>query len=157
MTPFGFGVVFSDATLDKAARGRPGDTPRHLASFRHWEDIDIHYRGEVVVSGGHGMCGIHRRRLLDILQQRAQGLGVAIDTRPTYRRQPLSPRRPGGGADGINSAIRSRYATHSTRSELGKCRHMWFGADRSYDALSRPSSAPSTAGSRRTSIRTKTP
>ena len=69
---FGFGVVFSDATLDNL---READVQTHrdiLASFRHWDDIDIHYRGEVIVSGGHGMCGIHRKRLLNILQRRAE-------------------------------------------------------------------------------------
>jgi len=134
---FGFGVVFSDATLDKLREADP-DTHRDiLASFRHWDNIDIHYRGEVVVSGGHGMCGIHRRRLLNILQQRAEGLGVAIE----YETESTDDSRFTGAdlvvaADGINSAIRTRFAEYFRPDlELGKCRYMWFGADRSYEAF----------------------
>jgi anthraniloyl-CoA monooxygenase len=134
---FGFGVVFSDATLDNL---READAETHrdiLASFRHWDDIDIHYRGEVIVSGGHGMCGIHRRRLLNILQQRAEGLGVRIE----YETDANDDSRFAGAdlvvaSDGINSGIRARYAEHFKPDlELGKCRYMWFGANRSYDAF----------------------
>jgi anthraniloyl-CoA monooxygenase len=134
---YGFGVVFSDATLDNL---RAADSETHrdiLASFRHWDDIDIHYRGEVIVSGGHGMCGIHRRRLLNILQQRAVALGVRIE----YETDVSDDSSFAGAdlvvaSDGINSAIRTRHAGHFKPDlELGKCRYMWFGANRSYDAF----------------------
>src|SRR5215813_5448179 len=61
---FGFGVVFSDATLE---------------NFAHWDAIDIHYRGEVLTSRGHGFAGIARQRLLDILQRRCAELGVRME------------------------------------------------------------------------------
>ena len=134
---FGFGVVFSDATLDNLREADPETHRDILASFRHWDDIDIHYRGRVIVSGGHGMCGIHRRRLLNILQQRAEGLGVNIE----YQTDVTDDSRFACAdlvvaADGINSAIRTRHAEHFRPDlELGKCRYMWFGADRSYDAF----------------------
>src|SRR3989304_6395694 len=67
---FGFGVVFSDATLDNLRAADPETHRDILASFRHWDDIDIHYRGEVIVSGGHGMCGIPPRRRPHLLQAR---------------------------------------------------------------------------------------
>ena len=134
---FGFGVVFSDATLDNLREADPQTHTDILASFRHWDNIDIHYRDEVVVSGGHGMCGIHRRRLLTILQQRAAGLGVRIE----YETDVADDSRFAGAdlvvaSDGINSAIRTRHAEHFKPDlELGQCRYMWFGADRSYDAF----------------------
>ncbi|OFZ90706.1 MAG: salicylyl-CoA 5-hydroxylase [Betaproteobacteria bacterium RBG_16_64_18] len=134
---FGFGVVFSDATLDNLRDSDPETHRDILASFRHWDDIDIHYRGEVIVSGGHGMCGIHRRRLLNILQARAAGLGVRIE----YETDVTDDSRFAGAdlvvaADGINSAIRSRYAGYFKPDlEPGKCRFMWFGASRSYEAF----------------------
>ncbi len=134
---FGFGVVFSDATLDNLREADPQTHTDILASFRHWDNIDIHYRDEVVVSGGHGMCGIHRRRLLNILQQRAAGLGVRIE----YETDVADDSRFAGAdlvvaSDGINSAIRTRHAEHFKPDlELGQCRYMWFGADRSYDAF----------------------
>ncbi len=134
---FGFGVVFSDATLDNLREADPETHRDILDSFRHWDNIDIHYRGEVIVSGGHGMCGIHRKRLLDILQARAAGLGVKIQ----YQTEVSNDSAWAGAdlvvaADGINSGIRTRYAEHFRPDlELGRCRYMWFGADRSYDAF----------------------
>src|SRR5258706_4759918 len=73
---FGWGVVFSDKTM---AGFRDTDAESHDAivdSFYHWDDIDVHYRGERIRTSGHGFCGIERKRLLNILQQRAAELGV---------------------------------------------------------------------------------
>ena len=55
------------------------DAPSHAAitgGFHHWDDIDVHYRGTVTTTGGHGFCGIARKRLLGILQERGAELGV---------------------------------------------------------------------------------
>src|SRR3990172_5142095 len=75
---FGFGVVFSDATLEHFAEA-DGETYDAISrAFAHWDDIDIHYRGEVLTSTGHGFSGLSRQRLLDILQARAMDLGVTL-------------------------------------------------------------------------------
>src|ERR1700692_873038 len=68
---FGWGVVFSDQTLGNLAAADEQTHQRILDDFIHWDDIDVHYRGEVIRSGGHGFCGIARRKLLNILQERA--------------------------------------------------------------------------------------
>ena len=65
---FGFGVVFSDATLDHFAEAYHETYEAIVASFAHWDDIDIHYRGQVLTSTGHGFSGLSRQRLLDILR-----------------------------------------------------------------------------------------
>src|ERR1700730_10017215 len=75
---FGWGVVFSDKTIDgfKAA-----DAESHAAitrAFRHWDDIDVHFKGRTITSGGHGFCGIARLTLLQIFQRRAADLGVTL-------------------------------------------------------------------------------
>src|SRR6202521_1108466 len=73
---FGWGVVFSDQTMQGF---RDVDRETHdaiTASFYHWDDIDVHFKGEVIRSGGHGFCGIERKRLLNILQARAAAVGV---------------------------------------------------------------------------------
>jgi 2-polyprenyl-6-methoxyphenol hydroxylase-like FAD-dependent oxidoreductase len=75
---FGFGVVFSDATLGNLAAADPVSHASIQAEFAHWDDIEIHHRGEVMVSTGHGFCGIERRRLLALLQARAAALGVEL-------------------------------------------------------------------------------
>src|SRR5438270_4374774 len=75
---FGWGVVFSDKTMDGF---RDADSETHAAitqSFRHWDDIDVFFKGRKLTSGGHGFCGIARMKLLQILQQRACGLGVKL-------------------------------------------------------------------------------
>jgi anthraniloyl-CoA monooxygenase len=69
---FGWGVVFSDQTLDNLAAANP-ETARDIAdSFNHWDDIDVHFKGRTITSGGHGFCGIGRKRLLNILQAGAR-------------------------------------------------------------------------------------
>ena len=73
---FGWGVVFSDKTM---AGFRDADAPSHdaiVGSFHHWDDVDVHFRGARISSGGHGFCGIARKRLLNIFQERAAALGV---------------------------------------------------------------------------------
>ena len=75
---FGFGVVFSDATLDNFREADPESHAAITQAFAHWDDIDIHFKGHTVTSGGHGFCGIGRKRLLNILQQRCESLGVRL-------------------------------------------------------------------------------
>ena len=75
---FGFGVVFSDATLGNLAAADPLTHAAIRANFAHWDDIAIHHRGEVITSTGHGFCGIERRRLLAVLQASAAELGVEV-------------------------------------------------------------------------------
>src|SRR5690606_22527234 len=75
---FGFGVVFSDETVQNFAEA---DRPSYDAitrSFAHWTDIDIHYNGTVLTSTGHGFAGMSRKTMLNILQTRAAELGVKL-------------------------------------------------------------------------------
>ncbi|MBI1846265.1 MAG: bifunctional salicylyl-CoA 5-hydroxylase/oxidoreductase [Candidatus Rokubacteria bacterium] len=108
---FGFGVVFSDATLEEFAAA---DRPTHEAitrSFAHWDDIDIHYQDQVISSTGHGFSGLSRQVLLDILQRRCAELGVTL--RFSTEASDLAPYLEADlvlAADGVNSLIRSRYA-----------------------------------------------
>jgi anthraniloyl-CoA monooxygenase len=128
---FGFGVVFSDATLDNF---RDADAPTHDAitrAFTHWADIDIHYQGQVLTSTGHGFSGLSRQRLLDILQARAAELGVVMRfstevDRPTA----WESERPDLvlAADGVNSWVRQRYARHFQPDiSWRRNRFVWLG------------------------------
>src|SRR5438067_894669 len=75
---FGWGVVFSDQTLENF---KSADLPTYeqiTANFAHWDDIDVFIKGRKITSGGHGFSGITRKKLLNILQQRASQLGVEI-------------------------------------------------------------------------------
>ena len=75
---FGFGVVFSDATLDNFEKYDPPSYRRITQEFAYWDDIAVHFRGTVHRVGGNGFCGCSRRTLLLILQERARELGVTI-------------------------------------------------------------------------------
>src|SRR5438270_9576397 len=75
---FGFGVVFSDETLTVFEHADPESFAAIAERFARWTDIDIHHRGSVTTSGGHGFAALGRRELLGILQARAQLLGVDV-------------------------------------------------------------------------------
>jgi anthraniloyl-CoA monooxygenase len=135
---FGWGVVFSDATLENLERA---DSPSHrqiVATFRHWDDIDIHFRGAKITSGGHGFCGIARVRLLQILQARAENLGVEINNAAEI----ADPASLAAGADllvaadGLNSVTRRTYeAQFQPDIDVRKCRFIWLGTRRRLDAF----------------------
>ena len=75
---FGWGVVLSDETLQNLAINDSGSAKAIGNNFAYWDDIALHYRGETHVSSGHGFCGIGRKQLLLLLQQRARDLGVDL-------------------------------------------------------------------------------
>src|SRR5215813_6705232 len=75
---FGWGVVFSNETFDNIAANDPASAQAIREHFAYWDDIAVHYRGQRVVSTGHGFCGIARKALLTLLQRRARELGVSL-------------------------------------------------------------------------------
>ncbi|MBI4563217.1 MAG: bifunctional salicylyl-CoA 5-hydroxylase/oxidoreductase [Planctomycetes bacterium] len=126
---FGFGVVFSDAALDSIAAADPETHAEITRHFYHWDDIDIYFRGHVLRSTGHGFCGLSRRLLLNILQRRAEALGV----RQVFQTeiQDLAPFRDADlilAADGANSACRARFAARfQTTIDWRPNRFVWLG------------------------------
>jgi hypothetical protein len=90
---FGWGVVFSDLTVENITANDPVSAATINAEFAHWDDIDVHFGGQTITSGGHGFIGIGRKRLLEILQNRARELGVR-SRRPQMAR--LRSRHRGG-------------------------------------------------------------
>src|SRR3954466_9554796 len=67
---FGWGVVFSDQTLENFRVADPESYQQIVDNFAHWDDIDVYFKGTRISSGGHGFSGIARQRLLQILQAR---------------------------------------------------------------------------------------
>ena len=134
---FGWGVVFSDQTLGNL---RDADAPSHdeiVRSFNHWDDIDIHFKGRTIRSGGHGFCGIGRKHLLNILQARCEALGVRLVFQTDFG--PHAEFTDADliiGSDGIHSRIRERFATmfHPTIT-TGRCRFVWLGTRKLFDAF----------------------
>ena len=75
---FGWGVVFSDQTLENFRAADAVTFDQITASLAHWDDIDVYVRDRVITSGGHGFSGIARKKLLNILQARCEELGVTL-------------------------------------------------------------------------------
>src|SRR5215207_4000460 len=75
---FGFGVVFSDETLDAIEAADPTAFAEIARRFARWAEIDVHFRGEAITSGGHGFSALSRQALLGLLQRRASDLGVDL-------------------------------------------------------------------------------
>jgi anthraniloyl-CoA monooxygenase len=134
---FGFGVVFSDATLDNFETYDPPSYRRIIQKFAYWDDIAVHFRGTVHRVGGNGFCGCSRRTLLLILQERARELGVIL----RFRAEIDNERQFAGAdlvilADGINSRFRERHIEHfqpevDVRSNV----FAWMGSTRPLDAF----------------------
>jgi len=137
---FGWGVVFSDQTLGNLVAADEKTAREILQSFNHWDDIDVFFKGQKVTSGGHGFCGIGRKRLLNILQQRCEELGVELvfETDVQDDRE-LAARYHADlviASDGLNSRVRTRYeATFQPMIEARQCRFVWLGTTRKFDAF----------------------
>ena len=133
---FGFGVVFSDATLDAF---RDADEPSYRAiadSFAYWDDIEIHARGAVHRIGGNGFCGCSRRTLLMLLQNRARQLGVQLEFGRDAAPEDFPEADLIVAADGVNSPIRTAQADHFRPGiDLRPNRFAWMGSTRPLDAF----------------------
>ncbi|HEY4181570.1 MAG TPA: FAD-dependent monooxygenase [Kofleriaceae bacterium] len=107
---FGFGVVFSDATLGNLAAADPESHAQITAKFARWDDIEVHAGGEVLVSTGHGFCGLERKVLLGILQARAAELGVKIEFEHEVKTLAEVRADVIVGCDGVGSWVRDALA-----------------------------------------------
>ena len=137
---FGWGVVFSDQTLGNLEAADP-ETSREIAeAFNHWDDIEVHFRGRTIRSGGHGFCGIGRMRLLRILQRRCEALGVDLRFSEDVADDEAAAAEFGAdivvACDGINSRIRTKYAeTFEPDVDLRHCRFVWLGTQQRFPAF----------------------
>ena len=126
---FGWGVVLSDETLVNLEASDPESAEAIRRAFVYWDDIAVFYRGSVTRSSGHGFCGIGRKRLLNILQDRARALGVTLqfetelESADSYRGCDLVV-----AADGANSKIRGALA-HVFKPDIDvrACKYIWLG------------------------------
>ncbi|WTT34330.1 FAD-dependent monooxygenase [Kitasatospora sp. NBC_00085] len=135
---FGFGVVFSDETLDGIAQADPQVFAALSAEFARWSDIDVRYAGQVRTCGGHGFAALDRNRLRAVLQERCAELGVAV----RYRTPAPPVARLAAeydlvvAADGVRSATRAAFA-EAFRPELDErhCRYIWLATDKVFEAF----------------------
>jgi anthraniloyl-CoA monooxygenase len=139
---FGWGVVFSDQTLENF---RQADLPTYQQitdNFAHWDDIDVFFKDTKTTSSGHGFSGISRKKLLNILQRRAAELGVDVRYNTELRDDADLPAMGLGGADvivaadGINSTIRRKYAEwFQPNLDVRSAKFIWLGTTYKFDAF----------------------
>ena len=137
---FGWGVVLSDQTLANLQAADPASARLIGDAFNHWDDIEVFFKGRSVRSGGHGFCGIGRKLLLNILQQRCLDLGVELVFETDVMDDQDAARRYQAdlviASDGLNSRIRNRYAaSYRPDVELRQCRFVWLGTHKTFDAF----------------------
>ncbi|WP_285251162.1 FAD-dependent monooxygenase [Pseudarthrobacter sp. fls2-241-R2A-168] len=126
---FGFGVVFSDATLNRINDADPVVRDGLRDHGTHWDDIEVWLKGEKKSFTGNGMAAIYRKTLLQLMQERAAEAGVEM--RFGQYVPDLSQ------LDGFNLIVGADGANSSTREQLGEslghmaetatAKFIWFG------------------------------
>jgi anthraniloyl-CoA monooxygenase len=135
---FGWGVVFSDKTMDGFKTIDPETHEAITGAFRHWDDIDIYFRAHRIRSGGHGFCGIARLTLLQILQRRAAALGVELvfETEVTDIARYARDYDLVVASDGANSVARRTYVENVRPNiDVRRNRFIWLGSRTKLDAF----------------------
>ena len=137
---FGWGVVLSDQTLGNLKLADAVSAQLIGDAFNHWDDVELFFKGRSVRSGGHGFCGIGRKKLLNILQERCLELGVELVFETDVQDdQTMAAQYQADlviACDGLNSRIRKRYAeTYKPDVELRDCRFVWLGTKKTFDAF----------------------
>ena len=135
---FGWGVVFSDKTMGGFKEADPETHAAITQAFRHWDDIDVFFKGRKFTSGGHGFCGIARMKLLQIFHQRAAALGVRL----IFQTEVIDPDDYSGecdlviASDGASSLTRQKYEhVFKPNIQIRKNRFIWLGTRKKLDAF----------------------
>lgn len=134
---FGWGVVFSDATMENMRLWDRESADQIEVAFNHWDDIELHFKEHCIRSGGHGFVGIGRKKLLNILQHRCEAVGVELvfeteaDSDEDYPDADLVI-----ASDGVNSRIRQKYADVFQADVVTRPnRFIWLGTTQLFDAF----------------------
>ena len=134
---FGFGVVFSDATLTAIHAADPVLLRGLRDHGQHWDEIEVRLKGERLRCGGNGMAAIHRKTLLQLLQQRAREVGVDVRfSAEVPDVDSLAGYELIVGADGANSMVRRSFADEFQPSvDVAVAKFIWFATTYLFDGL----------------------
>jgi len=133
---FGWGVVLSDETLDNLNKNDPVSAKIIRSNFAYWDDIAVFYKDKKLKSSGHGFCGIGRKLLLIILQDRAKELGVNLKFESEVGN--ISEYKKDYdvvvASDGLNSKTRYEYRDiFKADIDTRKCPFIWLGTNQKFD------------------------
>ena len=137
---FGWGVVFSDATMENMRLWDAQTASQIEVAFNHWDDIELHFKGHCIRSGGHGFVGIGRKKLLNILQHRCEAVGVELVFETEANPEDLDEDYPDAdliiASDGVNSRIRQKHAAIFQPDVVTRPnRFIWLGTTKLFDAF----------------------
>ncbi|WIO73912.1 bifunctional salicylyl-CoA 5-hydroxylase/oxidoreductase [Porticoccaceae bacterium LTM1] len=135
---FGWGVVFSDQTMENLQANDPVSAKSMMDELIHWDYIDVTINGQTERSGGHGFIGIGRRRMLQILSERAAELGIKQEFSTEVQLEDLQTRFADAdlivAADGLNSKVRnSDHEGFDCDIEMRPNKFVWLGTKHRFD------------------------
>lgn len=134
---FGWGVVFSDATMDSMEKWDPESAAIIKDAFNHWDDIEVLFKGTRQRTSGHGFVGIGRKKLLNILQARCEELGVELRFETEVNSDLDFPDADLViASDGFNSRVRNAYQdVFQPDLQTRPNRYIWLGTNKLFDAF----------------------
>ena len=133
---FGWGVVFSEETLANFEQADAESYAQIQKSFKYWDDIETFVGGACITSTGHGFCGLSRRQLLLILQERCRAVGVKLQFQHEVKLDALPPADLVVVADGVHSLMRAHHQeVFKPTVEWGRCKFTWLGTDKPLKAF----------------------
>ncbi len=134
---FGWGVVFSDATMENMRIWDPETAVEIEEAFNHWDDIEVRIKGKVMRTTGHGFVGIGRKKLLNILQARCEALGVELKFETEVGGDEDFPEADLViASDGLNSKVRLAHPDVFQPDMVTRPnRYIWLGTKKAYEAF----------------------
>ena len=133
---FGWGVVLSDETLNNLENNDPISAKKIRSNFAYWDDIALHHKGMKLKSTGHGFCGVGRKTLLTILQERAIELEVKLqfEVEVGSASEYMKQYDIVVASDGLNSKIRNEFSEFfKPDTDLRACQFVWLGTNQKFD------------------------
>jgi 2-polyprenyl-6-methoxyphenol hydroxylase-like FAD-dependent oxidoreductase len=133
---YGWGVTYWAGLLDKLREGDPASALAVSEDSVSWSDGVAHVGGRTTVHPGDEGFGIGRRRMLELLAERARSLGVRVE----YESEIAADRLPDAdlvvAGDGVNSALRERHAAHfGSEISVGRNYYVWLGTTKVFDSF----------------------
>ena len=133
---FGWGVVLSDETLNNLENNDPISAKKIRSNFAYWDDIALHHKGMKLKSTGHGFCGVGRKTLLTILQERAIELEVKLqfEVEVGSASEYMKQYDIVVASDGLNSKTRNEFSEFfKPDTDLRACQFVWLGTNQKFD------------------------
>ncbi|WP_371596401.1 FAD-dependent monooxygenase [Streptomyces sp. NBC_00564] len=133
---YGWGVTYWAGLLDKLSEGDPESARAVSENSVRWSEGVAQVGESRTVHPGDEGFGIGRRRLLDLLAERAESLGVRVE----FEHEVTADRLPDAdlvvAGDGVNSALRERHADHfGSDIVLGRNVYSWLGTTKVFDSF----------------------